>query len=69
MRLVVLPGDRLERVERGAGRGGYLHAREKCWEAFLRRRSLNRAFRVEVGRQSKERLVLALREESVGARL
>lgn len=61
---LVLQGSGSLRVDRkGEGRGGYLHKQEKCWEGFLRRKSLSRAFRAEIGRAVRERLVLALREK------
>lgn len=44
------------------GRGAYLHRREECWGAFVRKKSLYRALRVEVGREAKQRLVQALRD-------
>jgi uncharacterized protein len=44
----------------GAGRGGYLHAALECWEKFRRRKSVYRAFHVEIGKSAKEKLVEAL---------
>jgi uncharacterized protein len=46
----------------GTGRGGYLHRAEQCWEKFMRRKSVYRAFRVEIGKSEKEKLVQALKE-------
>jgi predicted RNA-binding protein YlxR (DUF448 family) len=43
-------------------RGGYLHVARACWQAFLRRKSLYRAFRAEVGKDPKEKLVRELME-------
>ena len=61
---LVLQGTGELRIDRkGEGRGGYLHEQERCWEAFLRRKSLSRAFRAEVGRVARERLVLVLSEK------
>jgi predicted RNA-binding protein YlxR (DUF448 family) len=48
----------------GTGRGGYLHRDEACWHDFLRRKSLYRAFRVEINRSSKEKLIRELRERN-----
>lgn len=45
-----------------AGRGGYLHAAQNCWLAFLKRRSHFRAFRVEIEKSAKERLLNELNE-------
>jgi predicted RNA-binding protein YlxR (DUF448 family) len=42
------------------GRGGYLHRDENCWRAFIARKSHYRAFRGEVSRAAKERLILEL---------
>jgi len=44
----------------GAGRGGYLHQRAECWRGFLKRKSLYRAFHVEIDKGAKERLVREL---------
>jgi predicted RNA-binding protein YlxR (DUF448 family) len=49
-------------VESSAGRGGYLHGAPACWEKFIRRKSVYRAFHAEIGRSAKEKLVEALRE-------
>ena len=46
--------------KKGAGRGGYLHQRAECWDGFLKRKSLHRAFHVEIDRGAKERLVREL---------
>jgi len=46
----------------GKGRGGYLHAAEACWELFLRKKSVYRAFHKDIDRAARERLVLTLRE-------
>lgn len=44
----------------GEGRGGYLHQRAECWQGFLKRKSLYRAFHVEIDKGAKERLVREL---------
>jgi predicted RNA-binding protein YlxR (DUF448 family) len=46
--------------EQGVGRGGYLHPRAECWQGFLKRKSLHRAFHVEIDKGAKERLVREL---------
>jgi len=61
LRMVIRDGE-LEASRSAKGRGGYLHERQECWELFLRRKSLYRAFRAEVGRPAKERLISNLRE-------
>jgi uncharacterized protein len=62
IRLVV--GEERElKVDRWAGaRGGYLHPARRCWHAFLRRKSLHRAFHVEIGKDAKEKLIRELTE-------
>lgn len=62
-RLVIRGEAELRIDKRGEGRGGYLHKKESCWEAFLRKKSLSRAFRAEVRRGAKEKLVSALRDK------
>ena len=47
---------------KGHGRGGYLHYVEKCWQAFLRRKSVYRAFQREISKDVRERLVQRLNE-------
>jgi len=61
LRIVIQESGELKVDRLGIGRGGYLHPAESCWESFLRRKSLYRAFRQEVTRPAKEKLVLALR--------
>lgn len=46
----------------GYGRGGYLHQRHDCWQAFLRRKSTHRAFRVNIRKEAKQKLVQVLSE-------
>jgi len=43
------------------GRGGYLHDRENCWRAFLRRKSLYRTFRRNVSLEDRQALLGELR--------
>ena len=43
------------------GRGGYLHIRESCWQAFLKRKSLYRTFRRDMSHEDREALVMKLR--------
>ncbi|MBI2988909.1 MAG: YlxR family protein [Deltaproteobacteria bacterium] len=62
LRIVQHSGElRVDRLE--TGRGGYLHKAEECWSAFLRKKSLYRAFHIEVGREPRERLILTLRDQ------
>ena len=44
------------------GRGGYLHRAQECWEKFLRRKSVYRAFHVEIKKGTREALVQELKE-------
>jgi predicted RNA-binding protein YlxR (DUF448 family) len=48
--------------DRRLGRGGYLHRAPECWEKFLRRKSVYRAFHVEIGKGAKAALVQKLKE-------
>jgi predicted RNA-binding protein YlxR (DUF448 family) len=45
-----------------AGRGGYLHLTRVCWEKFLRRKSVYRAFHRDIGKSEKEQMVQQLKE-------
>jgi uncharacterized protein len=47
---------------RGSGRGGYLHHRHDCWQAFARRKNTHRAFRVNIGKEAKQKLIQVLNE-------
>lgn len=49
--------------EASRGRGGYLHYSEDCWRAFLKRKSLYRAFRRALSRGDREALVGRLRAQ------
>ncbi|MGE5816600.1 MAG: DUF448 domain-containing protein [Deltaproteobacteria bacterium] len=46
----------------GSGRGGYLHSFQECWLAFIKRKSVYRAFHLEVSKGAKENLVRELQE-------
>jgi predicted RNA-binding protein YlxR (DUF448 family) len=52
--------------EEYSGRGGYLHNSEDCWRAFLKRKSLYRAFRRDLPRKDREELLGKLRLNGVG---
>ena len=56
-------GDALRRDvgPRAGGRGGYLHERPACWDAFVARRGPVRSLRVPVPRAAREALVRELR--------
>ena len=53
--------DELIADDSGTGRGGYLHRSEECWRKFMRRKSVYRAFHIEVGKSVKEKLVESLK--------
>jgi predicted RNA-binding protein YlxR (DUF448 family) len=44
-------------IDDDQGRGGYLHRRPDCWQAFLSRKNHYRAFHVEISREQRERLI------------
>jgi predicted RNA-binding protein YlxR (DUF448 family) len=45
----------------GEGRGGYVHPLPQCWDAFAKRKSVYRAFHMEISREARKRLVQELR--------
>jgi len=47
----------LQTCSSGKGRGGYLHPARQCWDAFVKRKSVHRAFHVEISREAREKLV------------
>jgi predicted RNA-binding protein YlxR (DUF448 family) len=49
-----------------AGRGGYLHLAEDCWQSFARRKGLVRALGVNVDRNARSVLVERLRQGTEG---
>jgi uncharacterized protein len=57
IRIIIGEGGNLAVDPRGSGRGGYLHRRHDCWQAFLRRKNTHRAFRVNLGKDAKQRLI------------
>ena len=64
VRLIVNGAGQLEAADHGQ-RGGYLHRRMECWSGFISRKSHFRAFRVEVAKPVKEKLLRELKD-SVG---
>ena len=64
LRLIVNGAGQLEVAAHGQ-RGGYLHRRLECWSGFVSRKSHFRAFRVEVAKPAKEKLLRELKD-SVG---
>jgi predicted RNA-binding protein YlxR (DUF448 family) len=62
LRIVVREDGELEVNRLGKGRGGYLHAADNCWDLFLKKKSLYRAFHKEIDRAGRQRLVSALQE-------
>jgi predicted RNA-binding protein YlxR (DUF448 family) len=45
----------------GVGRGGYVHDREECFEAFAKRKSVYRAFRAEISKTARDLLMRELK--------
>jgi predicted RNA-binding protein YlxR (DUF448 family) len=64
LRIIIQENGELEINRMGKGRGGYLHGAQACWDSFLRRKSVYRAFHAEVGKPAKERLIVGLRGEA-----
>jgi uncharacterized protein len=62
IRIVAGAGGELMIDSRGQGRGGYLHHRQQCWQAFLRRKNTHRAFRVNIRKEAKEKFIQVLNE-------
>jgi predicted RNA-binding protein YlxR (DUF448 family) len=60
--MIIGPAGELMLAPRGRGRGGYLHRGHDCWQAFLRRKNTHRAFRVNVRKESKQKLIQVLNE-------
>jgi predicted RNA-binding protein YlxR (DUF448 family) len=62
IRLVVTDQATLKIDKQASGRGGYLHPVQQCWQTFVRRKSLYRAFRKEIKKEAKEKLIQDLKE-------
>ncbi len=62
LRLVVTTSGELIVNQMGTGRGGYLHEQGTCWEAFLGKKKLYRAFHLEIGREARGKLIQGLRD-------
>jgi predicted RNA-binding protein YlxR (DUF448 family) len=60
IRLTAAHANLLKIDRQGHGRGGYLHHVQECWQAFIKRKSVYRAFHVEVSKGAKENLVREL---------
>jgi predicted RNA-binding protein YlxR (DUF448 family) len=60
------PQANLLKIDRqGRGRGGYLHQAQSCWQAFAKKKSVYRAFHLEISKGAREDLVRALQELKV----
>jgi predicted RNA-binding protein YlxR (DUF448 family) len=62
IRIIIGADGKLIIDPRGYGRGGYLHQRHDCWQAFLRRKNTHRAFRVNISKDAKQKLIQVLSE-------
>ncbi|MEE9143436.1 MAG: YlxR family protein [Candidatus Binatia bacterium] len=62
IRLAAQGDGKLELGRASKGRGGYLHRSVKCWDSFLRKKSLYRAFHMEYGREIRETMIQSLRD-------
>jgi predicted RNA-binding protein YlxR (DUF448 family) len=63
IRIIIGADGELITDSRGYGRGGYLHHRHDCWQAFLRRKNTHRAFRVNISKEAKQKLIQILSED------
>jgi predicted RNA-binding protein YlxR (DUF448 family) len=61
IRLTASHANLLKIDQQGSGRGGYLHRVQECWHAFVKRKSVYRAFHFEVSKDAKENLVRELK--------
>ena len=61
LRMRIREDGELEISQQGEGRSGYLHTAEACWQLFIRKKGVYRAFHKEIDHAARERLVLALR--------
>jgi len=64
IRLILDGSGELKVSKLNGGRGGYLHAAPQCWQAFLKRKSHYRAFRVEISKTAKKKLINELNERT-----
>jgi len=62
IRIIIGADGELITDSRGYGRGGYLHHRYDCWQAFLRRKNTHRAFRMNISKEAKQKLIQVLSE-------
>ena len=62
IRIIIDADGELITDSRGYGRGGYLHHRHDCWQAFLRRKNTHRAFRMNISKEAKQKLIQVLSE-------
>ena len=63
VRIIIGADGELITDSRGYGRGGYVHHRHDCWQAFLRRKNTHRAFRVNISKEAKQKLIQVLSED------
>jgi predicted RNA-binding protein YlxR (DUF448 family) len=62
VRVVINREGELKIQREDGGRGGYLHVAPDCWQGFLKRKSHYRAFRADIHKEAKEKLVRELFE-------
>ena len=62
IRLIIGAQGELVIDPRGCGRGGYLHHSHDCRQAFVRRKNTHRAFRVNISKDAKQKLIQILNE-------
>jgi predicted RNA-binding protein YlxR (DUF448 family) len=66
LRFAVGPSGMLTVCQNGVGRGGYVHERKECFDAFVKRKSVYRAFRAEISKSARESLISDLRPRAHG---
>jgi uncharacterized protein len=62
IRITIAADGELITDSRGYGRGGYLHHRHNCWQSFVRRKNTHRAFRVNISKEAKQKIIQVLSE-------
>ena len=62
IRITIAADGELITDSRGYGRGGYFHHRHGCWQSFVGRKNTHRAFRVNLSKEAKQKIIQVLSE-------